>query len=78
VRYASRADQGRSIAAMIEIRRELRHAQVIGSERHDDVGWNGMMPQLVVFPDDARRTEGFFGHALPFCNTAPSRRLARE
>src|SRR5262249_18031046 len=73
VRYAAGAYQGRSVAAMIEVRRELGDAQVIGSQRHDDVARNRVMPKLVVFPDDARRTEGFFGHVSPFCNTGHSR-----
>ena len=67
MRYAAGANQHRSVAALIEVRRELRDAQVIGSEGDDDVGRNRLMPQLMVLPDDACRAQGFFGHVFPLC-----------
>src|SRR5262245_50713026 len=63
MRYTTGEYQRRSVSTLIEVRGKLRYAQIIGPKRDDDVGWNRMMPQLVVLPDDSRRAKSLFSHS---------------
>jgi hypothetical protein len=55
MREAAGANQSLSVAAEIQLRGELRDAQVVGAQRDDDIAGDRVAMEMVVIPDDARQ-----------------------